>query len=782
MTTPPELPIEEQLAAEADRRRALERQWQESNERIERALQELRAGSFSWHPDEKRFECSDGFALLHGFEPAQTAPGIPDIFDRVPEEQRQSVLAQVREARKQRFTFDVTYPVVWPDGSEHWVNTRGTWTFAANATTASLFGIALDADKRILFEQQLAESERRRRAAQAAGGVEVWDFDFVNQVANVSDEYLRMHGFEEASYSVDHYRQFVPAEDLAMQQAAVARLSVTSPTYEVEHRITHAKTGGTRWVHGRGTARFDDEGNLVRLFGTTQDVTERKQAETALLDSTRIFRTLTQASPTLVFRTDERGEITFLNDERWQQFSGRAARAWEQRGWLEAFHEEDRSRAVAELAAATESRSPYEGEFRWQHVNGEVRWLLFHALPVHGDEGFTGFVGTAVNVTALKESEQERANLQLALANSQKLEAIGTLASGVAHDFNNLLAGVRGFIELASLEVDAASPASQYLDRALAAINQARDVTAGLLTFARRERSDRRVFAVNELIAENVEFLRKLVPASISIETDIGDSELTVHADPSQLRQVLVNLIVNARDAMPDGGHLQVTLTGRDGHAELLVRDDGQGMDEVTAQRIFEPFFTTKPHGHGTGLGMSIVHGIVTDHGGQVDVHSTPDNGTSVTVRLPLSDDAVQNVQSDSLTSPSGTGQQVLVVEDNSLVRESCVLRMQAAGFSAHGVGDGEEALAEVVAADARGQPFDTVLIDVDLPGQNGVAVAREIRTRRPDIPVVYITGNMQNQALHNIDGETVLAKPLDFQELFSTLNALLTSPAPGDG
>ncbi len=732
------------------------------------------AGTFLWDPDSQTIDWSDGFARLHGFSARHQPVTFQDLVNSVPETEQNDLRVEVLAARDTQATLKATYPVMWPDGTEHWVHAQGAWVPSADGSAAYLFGIALDADERVQFEQQLAESERRLRDAQAAGGVGVWDFDIVTQSAHVSDEYLRIHGFDDANYSLKHYRKYVPAEDLVLQREALERASVPGSPYEVEHRIVHAKTGEIRWVHGRGTGQFDHTGKLVRLLGTTQDVTERKRAEAALLDSTRIFQTLTEASPTLVFRADARGRITFVNEERWQQFSGRNAGDWRGSGWLEALHREDRERARTEARSALATRAPLQGEYRWQHVNGEVRSLLFHARPVHSDEGFTGFVGTAMDVTALKASEQERTRLQLALADSQKLEAIGTLASGVAHDFNNVLAGVRGFVELAALETDATSVAAGYLAQAQAAIDQARDVTSGLLTFARRERSDKQVVSLDRVIVDNLGFLRKLVPAAIAIETNIGDHGLTVSADASQLRQVLVNLIINARDAMPRGGCLQVVLERDDAHALLRVCDDGQGMDDATLKRVFEPFFTTKPHGQGTGLGLSIVHGIVTAHDGQVEIDSDAGRGTCVSVRLPLSEAEPPGRQNEAGADAVGSGQLVLIVEDNRLVREACVLRLRAGGFDAVAAEHSEAALDLFDAAEAGQRRIDAAVLDVDLPGRNGVAVAKALRQRRSTLPVVFITGNAQNLALGDIGNEPVLTKPLDFQALFAALNGLL--------
>ena len=211
-----------------------------------------------------------------------------------------------------------------------------------------------------------------------------------------------------------------------------------------------------------------------------------------------------------------------------------------------------------------------------------------------------------------------------------------------------------------------------------------------------------------------------------------------------------------------------------DAHALLRVCDDGQGMDDATLKRVFEPFFTTKPHGQGTGLGLSIVHGIVTAHDGQVEIDSDAGRGTCVSVRLPLSEAEPPGRQNEAGADAVGSGQLVLIVEDNRLVREACVLRLRAGGFDAVAAEHSEAALDLFDAAEAGQRRIDAAVLDVDLPGRNGVAVAKALRQRRSTLPVVFITGNAQNLALGDIGNEPVLTKPLDFQALFAALNGLL--------
>ena len=531
-----------------------------------------------------------------------------------------------------------------------------------------------------------------------------------------------------------------------------------------------------RWIQARGRGDFDGDGKLIWMIGSNRDITETKNAETAFLETARVFRALTQASPRLVFRANNKGQLTFVNAERWAEFSGLEPNQWEGEGWFSAFHPSDVDRAQQTWQSVIDGAGSFREEYRWRHIDGEARWILFQADPLEDIHGATSYVGTGTDVSALKSAKREQATLQTALAESQKMEAIGTLASGVAHDFNNFLAAVRGYVELVHINLDSPGQANKYLVQAELAIDEAKEVTNGLLTFSRGGGPERGFLCLNTIITENVDLLRQLVPASISIKCHVPDKEVWILGDASQLRQVLVNLVINSRDALDDErGEIGVTLGFEgDSWVSLVVQDNGRGMSTETQERAFEPFYTTKEHGRGAGLGLSVVHGIVSSHDSELVIVSDQSKGTQIDVRFPLTE--IRTALVESLPTPESIlGQQrVLLVEDNPLVRESCALRMEASGYRVVSAEHGEAALDQLSLAR---EPFDVMLLDVDLPGANGVEIAGQVRSQMPTMKVVYIIGNLKNRALKRaLDSDPVIAKPIDYVALFQTINEIMAN------
>ncbi len=332
---------------------------------------------------------------------------------------------------------------------------------------------------------------------------------------------------------------------------------------------------------------------------------------------------------------------------------------------------------------------------------------------------------------ALREREEQ-------LRESQKLEAVGQLAGGVAHDFNNLLTVIQGNLELVRSAPEQDPELAEALDDALRAADRAAGLTAQLLTFSRRQVSQRRILQLNEIVSETRSMLQRVIGEGVRLATDLDATLPPVEGDPGQLSQVILNLVLNARDAMPKGGEILVRTHARPGWSVLEVVDTGEGMDEATRARIFEPFFTTKKVGKGTGLGLATVYGIVTALGGSIDVRSAPGQGSTFSIRLPArewpdpGDDPIH--EDDSADADEA----ILVVEDEPSVRALATRILEGRGFRVHTATNGEEALA--VLADP-GRPVQLVLSDVVMPEMGGRALSVAMRTRGLRIPVLFMSG-----------------------------------------
>jgi two-component system cell cycle sensor histidine kinase/response regulator CckA len=412
--------------------------------------------------------------------------------------------------------------------------------------------------------------------------------------------------------------------------------------------------------------------------------------------------------------------------------------------WWNGIDPADVARVRAAWEACANGESPrFEEEFRVVHSDGSVRLVVNAGTTIlDGENGSAHMGGLVRDVT-------ERTQLEIELRQSQKMEGIGQLAGGIAHDFNNLLTVIQGNSDLALDELDPSSPAHADICEVKRAAVSAAALTKQLLAFGRRQVLQQRPIELRAATLEIQSMLSRLIGDNIELVLDLDDSTGCVLADPGQIEQVIINLVVNARDAMPDGGRITIStktvshqikgesaLTGV--CERLLVTDNGVGMDSATRDRIFEPFFTTKPIGHGTGLGLSTVHGIVKQSGGELHVATAPGKGTSFTIYFPqVSTSGPDEPEQTSSRSANGS-ETILVVEDQPALRDLVRRVLEQKGYRVLDAPNGEQA---VHAAESSDRPIQLVITDVVMPGMNARAMADRIRGVWPTVRVLYMSG-----------------------------------------
>jgi signal transduction histidine kinase len=366
---------------------------------------------------------------------------------------------------------------------------------------------------------------------------------------------------------------------------------------------------------------------------------------------------------------------------------------------------------------------------------------------------------------------RQRRSLENQLLHAQKMEVVGLLAGGIAHDFNNLLTAIFGYTEFARDTLPPGHPARESLERVTEAAEQAAGVSRALLTFSRRLPAQKSPVQIDEVVRRSLRLLERLLPATIRLESALAcPPEFRIQADPTQLQQLVINLAINARDAMPQGGTLHVGTRGRPAappdapHVELLVRDTGVGMSDDVRQRIFEPFFTTKPKGVGTGLGLSIIDSIVRDHGGTIAVDSAPGQGAAFTVTLPAHvADAAEPLPSAG-PPQRGSGELIVLAEDNEHVRAILAAALENAGYRVLQVGDGA-ALLETLRQ--RGGEVRVLVTDMEMPQHSGLACVTELRRTGSRVPAILITGSVGTDLEDGLDADTiVLRKPFALRTL----------------
>jgi PAS domain S-box-containing protein len=520
---------------------------------------------------------------------------------------------------------------------------------------------------------------------------------------------------------------------------------------------------------------------------------------------------MTQAMPNHVWTATPDGLLDWLNDQV-SAYCGLEQAALTGTGWTSIVHPDDLTSAGAQWAAALAAGKTYEVEFRLRRADGQWRWHIARAAPIRDAAGTVlRWVGTNTDIQDQKEiaaaledynatlerrvtertSELEQA--QEALRQAQKMEAVGQLTGGIAHDFNNLLQGITGALDRVQHRINAGRPAEaeRFLKAALDSANRAAALTHRLQAFSRRQTLDPRPTDANRLIAGMEELITRTVGPNVSVEV-VGAAGLwPVRVDPSQLENSLLNLCINARDAMPEGGKLTIetankwlddrTARERDmppgQYVSLCVSDSGTGMTPEVIARAFDPFFTTKPLGRGTGLGLSMIYGFVRQSGGQVRIYSEVGKGTTMCLYFPRYLGTVEDTP-DALSEivERRFGETVLVVDDEPTVR---MLIAEVLGESYYNIleaGDGPSAL-KILETNTR---IDLMITDVGLPGgMNGRQVADAARVLRGDLKVLFITGYAENAAVGNghLDpGMQILAKPFAMSTLAGKVREMIES------
>lgn len=606
---------------------------------------------------------------------------------------------------------------------------------------------------------------------------------YLFRASDLRFEYLNRGALLNLGFTLDEARALTPVDlkpgfTLDAFRALLTPLiegRETTRIFETEHR----RKDGSRYPvevrlqrMSRGAARY--------FLAVINDLTERKKGEQQLAASEARFRTLINQSLDLIILGDGEGHFTWASPSV-TRVLGYTPAEFVAKHPLEHIHPDDRAIALGALGRTPEPISSAATEFRVRHHDGTWRVLSALGRNLLHDPSVKAMVMTARDVTAERALEEQ-------LGQSRRLESVGRLAGGVAHDFNNILTTIitcAEFLESAGLSEAALADVREIKE----AGGRAAELTSQLLAFARRRFIRPQAVDVVQLVADRRRFLARVLGEQVELSTHLPANLWPVHADPTQLEQVILNLAVNARDAMPSGGKLtieaaNVTLDETYGttHSEvkpgayvrLAVSDTGVGIDADVLPHVFEPFFTTKGVGEGTGLGLATVYGIVKQSGGHIWVYSEPGIGTTFKIYLPRSEvDAVPAGARQEAPMLRGT-ESVLVVEDEDAVRRVIVRSLEAAGYTVHAVTGPTQALDW---ARANRGAFELLLTDVVMPGMSGKALAATLLAEFPHLKVLFASGYTENAIVHRgalDEGVELLAKPFSPTELRARVRDLL--------
>ncbi len=659
-----------------------------------------------------------------------------------------------------------------------------------------LLAVVRDITEMLQTQKAIQTSERRLRLAIEAANEGLWERDVKSDEVFFSKRYYRMLGYDadEIPEVYQTWIDFLHPDDRDEASERMTRyLRGEIPNYENTFRL-RTKSGDYRWITTRGeVVEWDDDGSPRRIVGVHLDVHDRILAERKLQESEAKYRALVENSYDIIARLDREARLLYVNHAVWRIFGLEAdavlGKRFEDLGFSEEFcrYIDESVRHVIAGGKPTAGRMDVDGP------QGRVT-LNCHLFPEMPEEGGEPTVLTSMtDVTELKQAQEERLLLQSQLIQSQKMEAIGRLAGGVAHDFNNLLTGITGNVSLAMVDAESNDSVMESLEQIKAAADRAADLNRQLLTFSRKRRVRLQTVDLNRTATNVIRMLDRLIGEEIVVRSYL-ETELTpVLADPAMIEQVLINLSVNARDAMPRGGTLKISTANveldsvfcqryslvKPGlHARISVRDSGVGMTDEVLQHLFEPFFTTKAKGKGTGLGLAMVYGIVQQHRGTIVVDSRLMEGTRFDLYFPATaQDAIGDEEKPSVKQavlPRG-GERLLVVEDEKIVREIAVKTLKRQGYHVLSADGASNAMVVF----ENNPDIDLLLSDVVMPGLNGRELAEILTAEKPDLKVLLTSGYSEEIIAHHgvLDaGLNFLPKPYSPQELVQRVRALLDS------
>jgi PAS domain S-box-containing protein len=635
----------------------------------------------------------------------------------------------------------------------------------------------------------LKETEALYESLVETSPVNVFRKDLQGRFTFANRRFCKLHGrtLDEIVGKTDH--DINPKELADKYRADDRRVIETGEVLEdIEEHRQRADGNKKGYFHVLKAPVFDSEGRIAGTQGILWDVTERKRAAEMLLESEEKYRLLLEQIPDVVWRADSTGNPIFMtaNIEQTLGYTPQEIYAAGQKLWFGRIHPDDRAKVRAAFDELIERNKSYDVEYRIQKKDGNWIWVHDRAMYRNEKRGIRYADGLFTDVT-------ERRHLEEHLRQGQKLEAIGQLAGGVAHDFNNILTVIQGYTQLLLNREKLSGEGTERLNEVALAAERAANLTRQLLTFSRRHVIQRAVLDLNEVVGNVTKMLRRIIGEDIALQNNYGPGLPPLEADAGLIEQVLLNLAVNARDAMPHGGQLVITTSvetidsaAAQSHPEarageficLTMSDTGCGIEPEVLPHIFEPFFTTKDVGKGTGLGLATVYGIVQQHHGWIAVSTEPGSGTIFKIYLPrTSPVAAPAVAAPAAPRALAGTETILLVEDEPALRTLARTILEMHGYRVLDAASGVDALG---VWQERSGEIDLLLTDMVMPdGMNGRELAQELQARKPSLVVVYSSGyavNLADQDLLLKEGLNFLPKPYQPHDLANAVRAALDS------
>ena len=667
-----------------------------------------------------------------------------------------------------------TYDLMESAERTRWM-TWGVAAFAIALTLACWQTVSLRQRKRA--EAVLRVSEEQFRAIFQQAGVGVAQIGLDGKVEMANDRYCEVVGHQRRDLVGKGTVEITHREDFKEQLAMLPKLLAGEiHSFSTEKRYER-QDGTVVWAEMCKSLVRDVQGEPKCFIAVVADISERKRAEAALKESEERFRTMADSAPVLIWVSGLDKLCNFFNT-RWLEFTGRTLDQELGDGWVASVHPEDREGCFATYISSFDARHDFQREYRLRRADGEYRWVLDHGAARFSPGGaFAGYIGSCIDITDLKRSyEQHMAN--------QKLESLGVLAAGVAHDFNNLLGAIVARAESAEIDIRPGSSLAEDVDQIRVTALRAAEIVSQLMTFARQETAPATDLDLSQLVGEMLDLLKVSIGKATYLRTQLASGLPAVRANPAEIRQVVMNLIINASEALEGKpGFITITTAAATlGEASscavrLEIKDTGSGMTADVKARIFDPFFTTRFVGR--GLGLAAAQGIVRRHGGSIEVESTPGEGSRFTILLPCAaEGAVMDEDGNRQERPAAVAGTVLFVDDEEALRQVVAKLLRSRGFNVVEAPDGPSAIEILKSHPAT---IRVVLLDVTMPGMGGREVFEELRRIRPDLKVILSTAYTRETAMAPF-GENApwgfIRKPYRSEEVARVLEEALGAAA----
>ena len=809
-----------------------ERKLRASEERFQLALNAASAiGTWDWDVQNDLIFADARFAEFFSVDPERAAVGAPvgAYFEGIHRGDHERVRAAIEQALASGEDLDIEYRVVTGGKADRWVLVRGLVSHNEAGVPVRIRGVVVDITRRNQAEQALRESEQRIATMLDSAAGAFYSVDGEGITTLVNRGFLKMMGFANENEVLGRklhgliHHSHPDGSPYPVEQCPIYLCAATGvPAHVAEEAFFRPDGSAVPVEYWVAPVMLGDE--QIGAICTILDLTDRKRAEQAVRERSEEFYTLADNIPTLAWMAYANGDIFWYN-RRWHDFTGTSADDLEGWGWEAVLDPAILPSVVERWKHSVETGEPFEMVFPLKSAQGPWRSFLTRIIPIRNHEGaILRWFGTGTDITDQLDAEQilraeieqrvaaesaltllnetlemrvateieARTAAEDALRQSQKMETLGQLTGGIAHDFNNLLQIIAGNLDILRRNLPQESARlMRTIDNAMKGADRAAVLTQRLLAFSRRQPLAPKVIDPNKLVAGMSEMLHRTLGELYAIETVLASGLWRVEADPNQLESALLNLAVNARDAMSDGGKL--TIETANTHLDrsyteihsgvfpgqyvvICVSDTGTGMDRATTERAFEPFFTTKDVGKGTGLGLSMVYGFVKQSEGHLKIYSEPGEGTSVKIYLPRHRGA-ESDPDDSMAdirAPEGdAGATILVCEDDEDVRALSAESLRELGYRVIEAEHGEAALRLL----ESGVPVEILFTDVVLPGISGAVLADRAREARPGLKVLFTTGYARNAIVHHgrLDpGVELLSKPFTYSELAARIRDLI--------